>query len=81
MAETEPTRRTREEHIQWCIDRAIQEMDYSKQPRDGYVSMASDLRKHPETNSEAMIQLCIMQVMMNPKATRQSVITFLKGFK
>jgi hypothetical protein len=72
--------KTRREHLDWCIERAIAEMDYYKDPSKAYVSMASDLRKYPETNSETLISLCIMQPMMNPKPTRQEVINFLKGF-
>jgi hypothetical protein len=72
---------TRLEHIDWCKQRAIQEMDYYKDPNKAYISMASDLRKHPETNSEALISLCIMQTMMSGKNTRQEVINFLNGFR
>ena len=72
--------KTRREHLDWCIERAIQEMDFYKDPSKAFISMASDLRKHPETNSEGLIQMCIMQPMMNPRATRQEVIKFLKGF-
>lgn len=71
--------RTREEHIAWCKQRAIQEMDYSKDPKQGIVSMMSDLHKHPETNSESLKLLCMMQLML-PSLTRQSVINFLNGF-
>lgn len=71
---------TRREHLDWCVERAIREMDFYKDPSKAYVSMASDLRKHPETNSEALINLCMMQLLMNPRASRQEVIHFLKGF-
>lgn len=72
--------RTRREHLDWCIQRAIEEMDFSKKPSQGLVSMASDLRKHPETNSEALVSMTMMQIMMKPNITRQEVINFLKGF-
>lgn len=71
---------TRQEHIKWCKERAIQEMDYYRDPSKGIISMMSDLRKHPETNSEALISLCEMQLMMKPKMTRMEVINFLNGF-
>ncbi len=71
---------TRKEHIEWCKQRAIQEMDHSGDPSQAYVSMASDLRKHPETNSESLIQLCVMQMMMPNSTTRQAAIKFLNGF-
>lgn len=72
--------KTRREHLDWCIERAIAEMDFYKDPSKAFVSMASDLRKHPETNSQALITMCIMQPMMKPNQTRQEVITFLNGF-
>lgn len=71
---------TRLEHIKWCKDRAIQEMDYSRKPSQGIVSMMSDLTKHPETNSEVLQSLCMMQLVTNPNITRQEVINFLNGF-
>jgi hypothetical protein len=71
---------TRQEHIAWCKERAIAEMDYYKDPSKGIVSMMSDLRKHPETNSEALISLCGMQLMMKPKMSRQEAVNFINGF-
>lgn len=72
--------RTREEHIKWCIERAIAEMDFDGQTPQALISMASDLRKHPETNSRVLIDLCMMQLLINPNPSRQQVIDFLKGF-
>jgi len=42
---------TREEHIEWCKKRAIEEMDYYNDPNKALISMMSDLRKHEKTNS------------------------------
>lgn len=71
---------TREEHLKWCKERAIQEMDYYKDPSKGIISMMSDLRKHPETNSEVLISLCGMQLMTKPRMSRQEAINFINGF-
>jgi len=71
---------TRLEHLNWCKERAIAEMDFYKDPTKGIISMASDLRKHTETNSETLVSLCMMQLMMKPKLSRQDVINFLNGF-
>jgi hypothetical protein len=71
---------TRLEHLAWCRKRAIEEMDHSKDPKSAIISMASDLRKHPETNGEALNMLCIMQILMKPNMTRQEAIDFLDGF-
>jgi hypothetical protein len=71
---------TREEHLQWCKERAIQEMDYYFDASKGVVSMMSDLGKHPETNSQVLITLCMAQ-LLRPKMNRQQMIDFLDGFR
>lgn len=72
--------RTREEHIKWCKERAISEMNYSGKPSSALVSMASDLRKHPETNKEALINLCMSMLIAKPNMERQEAINFIQGF-
>ncbi len=69
---------TREEHIKWCKDRAIQQMEFSHDPKQGVVSMMSDIRKHPETNSEVLQSLCMM-TLMGP-CNERSVREFINGF-
>ena len=71
---------TREEHLKWCKERATLEMDFHKDPKQGIISLVSDLRKHPETNHESLIQLSMMQLLMKPNITRQEVIDFIDGF-
>lgn len=71
---------TREEHLKWCKERAIQEMDFYKDPSKGIISMMSDLRKHPETNNEILMSLCTMQLMTKPRMSRQEAINFINGF-
>lgn len=70
--------RTREEHIKWCKERAIEEMDFYHDPLKGLISMMSDLRKHPETNNEVLISLCGGMIFI--LKTRQEVINFINGF-
>lgn len=72
--------KTREEHLKWCKERAIAEMDFYKEPSKAVISMMSDLRKHSETASESLMMLCTMQLMRNPRMTRQEAITFINGF-
>lgn len=71
---------TRQEHLKWCKERAITEMDYTGKPSSGIISLCSDLRKHPETNSEALIGLSMGQLLINPRMTRQQVIDYIDGF-
>ncbi|HWY33598.1 MAG TPA: hypothetical protein VNX68_03060 [Nitrosopumilaceae archaeon] len=77
---------TREDHIKWCKERAIQEYDYyaKTEPfaalRNGIVSIMSDINKHPETKSDVLQMLCTMQLLTKPHMTRQEFINFIKGF-
>jgi len=72
---------TREEHLKWCKERAIAEMDYYKDPTKAIVSIMSDLRKHPETNNEALISLCGVTLLTKRIKSRQDAINFLNGFR
>lgn len=73
---------TRTEHIKWCKERAIQELDFYGDNPEGYrnamTSMASDLSKHPETNSQTLMSLTIMSIPQ--MRSRQQVIEFINGF-
>lgn len=69
---------TRAEHIAWCKQRAIDEMEYSHDPKQGVISMMSDIGKHPETNSEVLRSLCMM-TLLGP-CSAASVRKFIDGF-
>ena len=71
---------TKAEHLQWCKDRAIEEMDFYNDPVKGIISLMSDLSKHPETSSITYQALCMGQ-MLDGNLTRQRVIDFIDGFK
>jgi len=77
---------TREEHIKWCKERAITEYDfYAKtEPRsalrNGMTSMMSDINKHPETKSDTLQSLCMMQLITKPNMSRQEFVNFINGF-
>lgn len=76
---------TRDEHIKWCKERAIQEFDYYQKTsgtkdaiQNGCTSMASDIGKHEETRSKSLQSLCIMQAMLIK--SRQEFVNFINGF-
>lgn len=75
---------TRQEHIEWCKQRAIQEFDYyaktnlSRAVRNGITSMMSDLNKHDETKSQALQMLCMIEMMK--LHSRASFMHFINGF-
>ncbi len=71
---------TRAEHIKWCKERAIAEMDFYDKPEQGIISMMSDLRKHPETNNDTMQTMCAMMLVAGKIKSRQQAIDFINGF-
>ena len=68
----------REEHLQWCKDRA---MEYFN--RGDYVnavtSMLSDLSKHPETKCND--GLGVLGIMYVANGDREGVRRFIEGFR
>lgn len=70
---------TRSEHLQWCKDRAI---EYIKAGdiEQGIISMMSDIRKHPETDSKALVSLCMMMLMGGQLKTASEAEKFINGF-
>jgi hypothetical protein len=56
--------KTREEHLQWCKDRALEYLD-AGDIVDAITSMASDLDKHPETKpgNAALLALGMMHAI------------------
>lgn len=71
---------TRDEHLAWCKQRAIAELDYSHDPKQGLISMMSDLGKHPETINHSGIMLCAMMMLSGQLQTRQEAVNFINGF-
>jgi len=47
---------TREEHLAWCRQRALEYVD-ADDPVQAFASMASDLRKHPGTEGLLTVDL------------------------
>ena len=70
---------TRQEHLDWCKKRALEYVDRGKL-QDAYASMASDLRKHPETEEHAGISLGLMMMMGGHLSTADKMRTFIAGF-
>ena len=54
---------TRQEHLAWCKQRALEYVD-NGDLTNAYASMASDLRKHPETENHSAIGLGIQLMMI-----------------
>ena len=72
---------TRQEHLQWCKDRA---MEYVK---DGdllqaVTSMMSDINKHPETSDKGGVlgMLGILACQQAQAGDREGVVRYIQGF-
>lgn len=70
---------TRQEHLDWCKEHAI---EYAKQgdTTGAFASMASDLKKHPDTEMHIGIELGMMQLMAGMLSTPDEMIKFIDGF-
>jgi len=69
----------RQEHIEWCKSRALKYVD-SGDLQDAFASMASDLRKHPETEKHIGIELGMLQLMAGRLSTPDAMRHFINGF-
>lgn len=70
---------TRSEHLAWCKQRALEYCDKGD-TTNAWASMASDLSKHPETESHAAINLGLMMLMSGHLNTPQKMREFINGF-
>jgi len=69
----------RTEHLQWCKNRALEYVD-NGDLQEAFASMASDLRKHPETESHCGIQLGMALLMNGHLDTADKMIKWIDGF-
>jgi hypothetical protein len=76
--ETHPIQ-TRAEHLAWCKQRALEYCD-AGDTSQAWASMVSDLRKHPETEKHAAIELGMMMLMGGHLSTTGEMRKFIEGF-
>ena len=71
--------RTREEHLQWCKDRALSYLNAGSL-RDAFASMTSDMNKHEETKgvNQAVGHLGFLYVLNHD---RDGMRRWIKGFR
>lgn len=70
---------TRQEHLQWCKDRALEYVERGD-ITNAIASMSGDLRKHPETQDHAGIQLGMMLLVGGRMNTKEDARRFIEGF-
>ena len=72
---------TREEHLQWCKDRALEYLKPGEfySPQEAVASMMSDMNKHPETEltGGALTMLGLHAVM---SGDANEVRRYIEGF-
>ena len=71
---------TREEHLEWAKQRALEYLDYGD-PAQAFTSMLSDMRKHPELENHIgnMIGVNFMVLpgwISNPDEVRRWIVGF-----
>ncbi len=70
---------TREEHLQWCKDRALEYVEAGDNDQ-AFTSMASDLGKHDETREHAGIRLGMMMLLARKLEGGEAMRKFINGF-
>lgn len=70
---------TRDEHLAWCKERALEYVDQGDF-QSAYASMASDLKKHPETENHAAIGLGMMLMISGHLSSGPDMKKFIEGF-
>ena len=70
---------TREEHLQWCKDRALQYVDAGN-TQEAFASMGSDLNKHDGTRNHAGMKVGIMMLMAGQLERPEDMRRFIVGF-
>ena len=76
---------SRDEHLAWCKERALAELE-STEDQDRAIlralaSMASDLRKHPETANHPAIGIVALEFFCGGVPTRKKATEYIEGFR
>lgn len=66
-------------HLQWCKDRALAYVEMGDL-HNAIASMGSDMRKHPETENHAGLQIMMMMVLAGHLDTPAELRKFIEGF-
>jgi hypothetical protein len=73
---------TRQEHLQWCKDRAMEYVNHGDLLQ-AVTSMMSDLDKHPDTKCKpggALSMLGLMAAQQAQSGDRDGVVRYIQGF-
>lgn len=70
---------TRAEHLLWAKARALGSVD-ADDTTGAFASMASDLKKHPETENHSRLMLGMSLLMAGMLSTKEQMRKFIEGF-
>ena len=70
---------TREEHLQWCKDRANELIDLNDLPQ-AFASMLSDMGKHEKTANHLALEMGTMLLMTGSLETSEQMRSYINGF-
>ncbi len=70
---------TREEHLAWCKERALEYVDRGDLG-NAFASMVSDLNKHPETQDHAGAKIGVIQMFSGHLNTREKMREHIEGY-
>lgn len=77
---------SREDHLKWCKDRALRELEFYLRTEPGaavnnaYASFASDMNKHDDTRDHSAITLGLMLMLGGQLKTPESIREYILGF-
>jgi hypothetical protein len=70
---------TRQEHLDWCKQRAIEYVDRGDM-KNAFASMMSDIRKHKETSNHPAINVGMQMLMSGKLSNAEDMRKFINGF-
>jgi len=70
---------TRNEHLQWCKDRAMEYVSI-EDTKQAFASFSSDMSKHPETAQHSALQLGAMLFFGGHLNTVAEMRKWIEGF-
>lgn len=70
---------TREEHLQWCKDRAIEYVE-KNELQNAFTSFHNDMCKHPETANHSALELGTMLMIFGHLSTPFKMKEWINGF-
>ena len=69
----------RSEHLEWCKKRALEFIE-AGDLQQAYASMASDMRKHPETANNPAIDMGFQMIFGGLLSTAPEMEKYINGF-